>query len=76
MQELIEDLQLQIFNKYEHILLKESFEKYLEKEKEQIEDAYCAGYKQGEYQDEILCDKYYNETYQNERIDTDTDRVY
>ena len=51
-------------------------EKLLEKEKEMIIDAYCAGYKQGEYADEILCDEYYNETYNNERIDYTNDRVY
>jgi hypothetical protein len=53
----------------------------LEKEKEQIKKANMDGYKEGcTYHSfdhrPMTTEQYYNQTYNNERIDTDNDRVY
>jgi hypothetical protein len=58
-----------------------AFQKALEKEKEQIINAHING--QSEFDmlgyrgiNETLSENYFNETYNNERIDTNNDRVY
>jgi len=56
--------------------LTKEYAEYLEKEKEQVIDAYCSGYQHGSTLEIIQSEEYYNETYNNERIDTDNDRVY
>ena len=38
-------------------------EQFLEKEKEQIENAYWASYKEGQYSGDKTAEEYYNETY-------------
>ena len=51
------------------------FNKYLEKEKEQIIDAYY-GNIDGVYGYREAGEEYYNQTYNNERTTNDNDRVY
>ena len=81
MQELIEKLDYSIKNfkddyKINFEWIKFQAELLLEKEKEQIIDACNMGI---DIESHLLIndgEEYYNQTYNNERIDTDNDRVY
>ena len=62
MQELIEELEEIKGYKYGGLVIRLIKDK-LEKEKEQIENAYWASYKEGQYSGDKTAEEYYNETY-------------
>jgi hypothetical protein len=59
MQELIEHIDIEM--KQKGII--PNWDMYLEKEKEQIENAYWASYKEGQYSGDKTAEEYYNQTY-------------
>jgi len=50
------------------ILKASAIRKYWKKEKEQIENAYWASYKEGQYSGDKTAEEYYNETYNQDKI--------
>ena len=62
MQELIEELEEIKGYKYGGLVIRLIKDK-LKKEKEQIENAYWASYKEGQYSGDKTAEEYYNETY-------------
>jgi len=66
MQELQDDL-IQTFND-NNIPIILQIDKYLKKEKEQIENAYWASYKEGQYSGDKTAKEYYDETYNQDKI--------
>ena len=64
MQELIDELDLsKIVEKHNFFMVRYIIEQCLEKEKEQIIDAYCDGFKEGSEGNRIMSEEYYTETY-------------
>ena len=64
MQELIDELDLsKIVEKHNFFMVKYIIEQCLEKEKEQIIDSYCDGFKEGSEGNRIMSEEYFNETY-------------
>lgn len=64
MQELIDELDLsKIVEKHNFFMVKYIIEQCLEKEKEQIIEAYCDGFVVGSEGNSIMSEEYYNQTY-------------
>ena len=71
MQELEEKLKdnlKQIVLNADYELMEKLFIQGLEKEKEQIENAYWASYKEGQYSGDKTAKEYYDETYNQDKI--------
>jgi hypothetical protein len=64
LQELLDELDLiKIVENHNLFMVKYIIEQCLEKEKEQIIDAYCNGYQEGSIGDVIQSDEYFDKTY-------------
>ena len=67
MQELIEELKTNVVAHGMYWIKQPDvfFDKYLEKEKEQIINTYWDAYKEGQISSDVTADEYYNQNYKN-----------
>lgn len=68
MQELLDELDLtKIVDKHNFFMVKYIIQQCLEKEKEQIINAYCDGFVIGSEGNQIMSEEYFNQTYNQDK---------